>query len=73
MKTEAKFLRLSTSYRVSIPKRLRHELGLQAGDSLVLCRQGSVLVLKRVESPYDLIGTLPGPNTFVREKKDREF
>ena len=40
--------RMSSKGQVVIPKRLRKELGLNAGDSLVVVLQGDRLILRKL-------------------------
>ena len=41
-------IRVSSKGQIVIPRAIRNELNLQAGDTLVLACQGSALVLKKL-------------------------
>ena len=64
---------VSPKFQVVIPKELREELGVKVGDRLEAVKVGAKIQLQRVTPLSELFGSLKGKNTFVRDKKDREF
>ena len=64
---------VSPKFQVVIPKELREELGVKVGDRLEAVRVDGKIQLKRVKPLAELYGSVPGPNTFKRDKKDRQF
>jgi AbrB family looped-hinge helix DNA binding protein len=64
---------VSPKFQVVIPKELREELGVKVGDKLSAVKVDGKIELQRVRPLHELYGSLKGKNTFVRDKKDREF
>jgi AbrB family looped-hinge helix DNA binding protein len=64
---------VSPKFQVVIPKELREELGVKVGDKLNAVKVNGKIELQRVRPLHELMGSLPGKNTFVRDKKDRVF
>lgn len=64
---------VSPKYQVVIPKQVRQDMKLKAGETLeVLFDQGTIRLL-RVPPIRALRGFAKGMPPFEREKKDREF
>ena len=63
---------LSSKYQISIPKLIREELRIEAGQKFIFIRKGNVLMLVPQLEMHELRGALSGANTDnYREHKDR--
>ena len=63
---------LSPKFQISIPKAVREQLNLHAGQQFVVLARGDSIVLAPKRSLNDLRGQLRGANTTgVRERQDR--
>lgn len=63
---------LSSKYQISIPKAVREQLDLRAGQQFMVLARGESVVLVPKRSLDDLRGRLRGANTSkVRERQDR--
>lgn len=63
---------LSSKYQIAIPKALRAELGLEAGQEFVVIPKGTVLELVPVRSIESARGMLKGANpTNYRDRTER--
>lgn len=64
--------RVTSGYRVTIPKEVREQLGLQPGQKLAVFARGNVIELVPVPRLEDLRGIAKGANTEgLREKVER--
>lgn len=63
---------VSKSYRITIPKAIREQTGLQPGDRLTVVARGRVISLLPQMDTGDLFGAFPGLGPFEREEADRE-
>lgn len=64
--------KVTSGYRVTIPKEVREQLGLQPGQELVVSARGNVIELVPVPRLEDLRGIAKGANTEgLREKVER--
>ena len=66
-------VKVSTKFRVVLPLEFRQDLGVKPGDKMAVQLNGKEIAFTRIRPLHELLGSLPGPNDFVREKKDREF
>ncbi|WP_323845039.1 AbrB/MazE/SpoVT family DNA-binding domain-containing protein [Microbulbifer magnicolonia] len=63
---------LSSKFQLGIPKSVREELGLKAGQKFTVIAKGSVIELVPVRSMDDMRGLLRGASTLeVRDRRDR--
>jgi AbrB family looped-hinge helix DNA binding protein len=63
---------LSSKYQIVLPKVIREELGLQAGQKFVLIAKGSVIELVPLRSIENSRGLLEGANPDdYRDRRDR--
>ena len=63
---------LSSKYQISIPKPVRDQLKLHAGQQFTVLARGESIVLVPRRSLHDLRGRLRGADTTgVREGRDR--
>ncbi|SHE95347.1 looped-hinge helix DNA binding domain-containing protein, AbrB family [Microbulbifer donghaiensis] len=63
---------LSSKFQLGIPKSVREELGLKAGQKFTVIAKGSVIELVPVRSMDDMRGLLRGASTVeVRDRRDR--
>ena len=63
---------LSPKFQISIPKAVREQLNLHAGQQFVVLARGESIVLAPRRSLNELRGQLRGANTTgVRERQDR--
>ncbi len=63
---------LSSKLQLGIPKSVRDELGLQAGQKFTVIAKGAVIELVPVRPMEDLRGLLRGASTLeVRDRRDR--
>ena len=63
---------LSPKFQISIPKAVREQLKLHAGQQFVVLARGESIVLAPKRSLNDVRGQLRGANTTgVRERQDR--
>ena len=62
---------VSPKYQVVIPKAIREELGLRAGQKLQALVFDGRIELIPVEAPSELRGFLPGLDTRVEREDDR--
>jgi AbrB family looped-hinge helix DNA binding protein len=63
---------LSAKFQISIPKAVREQLKLHAGQQFVVLARGESIVLVPQRSLSDVRGQLRGANpTGVRERQDR--
>lgn len=63
---------LSSKFQLGIPKAVRDELGLQAGQKFTVIAKGAVIELVPVRPMEDLRGLLRGASTLeVRDRRDR--
>ena len=63
---------LSPKFQISIPKAVREQLNLHAGQQFVVLTRGESIVLVPQRSLGDVRGQLRGANTNgVRERQDR--
>lgn len=63
---------LSSKFQVCIPKEIREQLHLKAGQKLVFIAKGNTLHLVPVRSLAEVRGILGGVNTEdYRDRKDR--
>jgi AbrB family looped-hinge helix DNA binding protein len=63
---------LSPKFQINIPKAVREQLNLQAGQQFVVLTRGESIVLAPKRSLGDVRGQLRGANTAgVRERQDR--
>ncbi len=64
--------KLSSKYQISIPKPIRDELDIKAGQKFVFISKGNILMLVPQVNLKDLEGLLAGANTEdYRDHKDR--
>ena len=64
---------LSAKFQISIPKQIRTEMGLKAGQKLAFIRIGNTLRLVPQKSIGDLFGIAKGANTDgYRDRDDRD-
>jgi AbrB family looped-hinge helix DNA binding protein len=61
------FATISTKYQVVLPKRVREQFGLCAGQQLQVIALPGRIELVPSQPPVALRGFLHGQNTFVRE------
>ncbi|MAZ77598.1 MAG: AbrB family transcriptional regulator [Legionellaceae bacterium] len=63
---------LSSKFQVCIPKQVREELNLHAGQQLIFVTKGQVIHLVPKVDLKDMRGLLSGANTKnVRDRRDR--
>ncbi len=63
---------LSSEYQLAIPKAIREELGLQAGQKFAVITKGDVIELVPLHSLKSARGMLKGADpTGYRDRKDR--
>lgn len=63
---------LSSKFQLGIPKAVRDELGLQAGQKFTVIAKGAVIELVPVRPMGDLRGLLRGASALeVRDRRDR--
>jgi AbrB family looped-hinge helix DNA binding protein len=62
---------LSPKFQVVIPKAVREALGLEAGERLLVVRQGGRVELIPVRNVKDLRGTLKGLDPAIDREDDR--
>ena len=63
---------VSSKFQISIPKAVREEVGLRAGQRYVFVPKGGNLVLVPVPSRAELFGKYKGADTTdVRDRNDR--
>ena len=63
---------LSSKFQISVPKAVREEIGLKAGQRFVFVPKGGNLVLVPVPSRAELFGKYRGADTTdVRDRNDR--
>lgn len=63
---------LSSKYQILIPKPIREDLHLKAGQKFMFIRKGNVLMLVPQASLSELKGCMAGANTEnYRDHKDR--
>lgn len=63
---------LSSKYQIALPKAIRTELGLEAGQELAVIAKGSVIELVPVRSMDSARGMLRGADTSqYRDRTDR--
>jgi AbrB family looped-hinge helix DNA binding protein len=63
---------LSSKFQLSIPKPVRDQMGLKAGQKFSVIAKGSVIELVPVRSLEDMRGTLKGADVNnVRDRRDR--
>jgi bifunctional DNA-binding transcriptional regulator/antitoxin component of YhaV-PrlF toxin-antitoxin module len=48
-------VRIDAKGRLTLPRELRDELGIEVGDVFFLARAGNVLHLARAENPFDAL------------------
>lgn len=64
---------LSAKFQISIPKEIRTEMGLKAGQKLAFIRIGNTLRLVPQKSVAELFGIAKGANTEgYRDRNDRD-
>jgi AbrB family looped-hinge helix DNA binding protein len=64
---------ISSKFQISIPKKLREEMHLKAGQKFNFILHGHTLQLVPKRNIADLRGLLSGANTEqVRDRKDRD-
>ena len=65
---------LSPKYQIVIPKEIRRNLALKAGQRLHVLERDGVIELRPILSPDQLIGYLKGAKPLKLEREpDREF
>lgn len=62
---------LSPKFQVVIPKAVRESLGLEAGERLLVLRQGGRVELIPVRNVKDLRGALKGLDPVIEREDDR--
>jgi AbrB family looped-hinge helix DNA binding protein len=64
---------LSAKYQIVIPKRIREEMGLKAGQTFVFVPKGHVLTMVPVRDIQSLRGSMKGADlTGYRDRSDLE-
>ncbi len=63
---------LSSKFQVVIPKEVREQLNLQAGQKMQVIARGNTITMVPVYPPYKLRNMFKGMDTnFVREENER--
>lgn len=63
---------LSSKFQISIPKEVRDELNLKAGQKFIFVIKGSIIYLVPQRSLLEMKGSLKGANTEnIRDRRDR--
>ncbi len=56
--------------QITLPKKIRDALDLKIGDTLIIEEQKEHIIIKKVNTIFDMAGTLPNTGVLIEEMID---
>lgn len=67
----SEMIAISTKGQIVIPKKIRNELDIEAGDRLfVSVEDGTIMLKKPKKTIWDLAGSIPGRGLSIEEEEE---
>lgn len=57
--------------QITLPKEIREDLKIKEGDTLILEKSNSEIILKKGKTIFDFIGTLPNLGISIGEMREK--